>query len=448
MNNEQHKYNIKRLVCETIDSHREKIIGIGETILRNPELGYREWKTAKLVADTFQKLGLDPREGLAITGVKAIAQGSAPGPTVAVLGEMDALINYKHPFADPETGAAHCCGHNAQIASMVGVAIGLIKSRALAHLAGNIAFMAVPAEEFIEIEYRLKLKQQDKIEFLGGKQELIRLGEFDDIDMAIMVHSATIQDNVKMGIGGRGLAFVAKQIHYIGEAAHASIAPFAGVNALNAALLGLMAIHVQRETFSERDNIRIHPIITRGGDVVNVIPNDVRIETYVRAATKDALLKANEKVDRALQAGAMAVGAKVHIRNIPGYLPIWNDRQLSSVFKRNAILLVGKSAFTGPSDAVGGFSGDIGDVCHIMPALMAFARGWEGYPHTSGYLIKDKEVAYILPAKVMAMTIIDLLWEKAEIAASIVREHTPLMTKDEYLALMRSLFSESTFPIK
>ncbi len=69
---------------------------------------------------------------MAITGVKAIAEGRAPGPTVAILAEMDALIDYEHPFANPEIGAAHCCGHNAQVASVLGVAIGLTESAAMA----------------------------------------------------------------------------------------------------------------------------------------------------------------------------------------------------------------------------------------------------------------------------------------------------------------------------
>jgi len=440
------KADLKSLVCKAIDAHRSKIIEFGQSILETPELGFKEIETAKLVAQAFRELGLAPREQIGITGVKAVAKGYGSGPTVAILGEMDALIDYEHPFANPETGAAHTCGHNAQVASMLGVAIGLMEPRVVAYLPGNVAFMAVPAEEFIEIEYRLNLKRQGKIEFLGGKQELIRLEEFDDIDMAMMVHSASVGGKVKMGIGGRSLAFVAKQIQYIGRTAHASIAPFAGVNALNAALLGLIGIHVQRETFSERDSVRVHPIITHGGDVVNAVPDNVTIETYVRAATRDGLLGASEKVDRALQAGALAVGAKVRIRNIPGYLSTIYDRQLSALVKTNAISLVGKSAFTGPSDTAGGPSGDIGDLSHIMPGLMAFARGWEGYAHTSGYLVRDEEVAYILPAKVMAMTVIDLLWGEAETAVRVIRDHTPLMTKQEYLAFMRSLFSESVFP--
>jgi len=442
-----HKDELKHRVCETIDTQRQRIIDIGQTILKNPEVGFKERETAELVGDTLRQLRLQPQEGLALTGVKAIARGRAAGPTVAVMGELDALINFEHPFANPETGAAHCCGHQAQIASMLGAAIGLVEAGALADLAGNVAFLAVPAEEFIEIEYRLNLRRQGKIEFLGGKQELIRLGAFDDIDMAMITHSASVQDGIKMGIGGRGLAFIAKHIRYTGKTAHAALAPHEGVNALNAAMVGLMAIHAQRETFREEENVRIHPIITRGGDVVNAVPDDVTIETYVRAATTDALLRANEKVDRALKAGAMALGAHVRIENMPGYLPILNDPRLCALFQANGVALVGEAAFTGPWDKTEGVSGDIGDVGHIMPALISFHPGWTGHAHTSGYLIEDEDVAYTLPAKAMAMTVVDLLWDKAETARSLLQEHVPLMTKDQYLAFLRSLFSESQFPV-
>ncbi len=439
------KQALKDAVCTAIDASRDEIIGLGQRILANPELGFKEVGTARLVAETLRQVGLQPREHLAITGVKAVARCSHPGPTVAVLGEMDALINYEHPFTDPTTGAAHCCGHQAQVASMLGAAMGLLRSGVMEHLAGSIAFMAVPAEEFIEIDYRLSLRKRGQIEFLGGKQELIRLGEFDDVDMALITHSAPLAGEFKIGIGGRGLAFVAKHIRYTGKTAHAALAPHQAVNALNAALVGLMAIHAQRETFTEEEHVRIHPIITRGGDVVNAVPDEVTIETYVRAASTDGLLDANRKVDRALQAGALALGAQLRIENIPGYLPIYNDAQLSTLFKGNGIALVGEEHFEGPMQGIEGVSGDIGDVGHLMPTVLGFARGWSGHAHSASYLIQDEEIAYVLLAKVLAMTVIDLLWDNAAAAKGMVEHHVPRMTKEEYLGLLRGLFRESTF---
>jgi amidohydrolase len=437
--------SLKRSVNSTIDQRRDEILRIGRSILQSPETGFKETKTAQLVARAFGELGLATRTELALTGVKAVAQSRNPGPTVALLGEMDALINYEHPFCEPQTGAAHCCGHNAQVAAMLGAAMGLIDSGALEHLSGNVAFMAVPAEEFIELDFRLSLKRQGKIEFLGGKQELIRLGEFDDVHMALITHSAPVEGDIKLGIGGRGLAFVAKQIQYAGKTAHAALTPHEAINALNAALIGLLAIHAQRETFREQDYVRVHPIITRGGDVVNAVPDNVTIETYVRAAGTESLLDANHKVDRALQAGALAIGAELRVDNVPGYLPITQHPDLVSLLLSNACELVGEDHCQDLSTTVESVSGDIGDVGHLMPAALLFSRGWKGHAHTAGYTVEDEEAAYILPAKTLAMTVVDLLWNGAERASRLLDGFKAPMTKQDYLAFLRGLSQETVF---
>ena len=116
-------------------------------------------------------------------------RGGKPGPTVALMGELDALLVPDHPRANPETGAAHACGHNAQIAGLLGAAAGLSADGVAEQLSGNVGFFAVPAEEYVEINYRLGLVKQGKTSFLTGKQELIELGLFDDVDMALMCHT-------------------------------------------------------------------------------------------------------------------------------------------------------------------------------------------------------------------------------------------------------------------
>ena len=109
------KDELKRAVCEAIDRHADTIIDLGEAILRNPETGFNEVKTAAVVAQRMSALGLEPRTGLALTGVKGRLAGAAPGPRLAFIGELDSLRTSEHPLADPTTGAAHSCGHNAQI---------------------------------------------------------------------------------------------------------------------------------------------------------------------------------------------------------------------------------------------------------------------------------------------------------------------------------------------
>src|SRR5712664_4324363 len=133
------KNELKERVYAAIDRRAEEIVGLGERIRKHPELGFKEVKTARLVEATFAGLGLEPKAGLALTGVRAEAPGRAgDGPTFALLGELDALVVAGHPEGDPATGAAHACGHNAQIAGMLGAVVGLMDAQGFDHLAGRV----------------------------------------------------------------------------------------------------------------------------------------------------------------------------------------------------------------------------------------------------------------------------------------------------------------------
>ncbi|PYM44796.1 MAG: hypothetical protein DME14_21670 [Candidatus Rokuibacteriota bacterium] len=124
-------------VHAAIERHAEAIVAIGEQIRRHPELGFKEWKTAALVEAEFRRLGLAPRTGLALTGLRADVVGGA---------------------------------------GLVGAAIGLVTAKAMESLAGRVVFFAVPAEEGGDLEWRLDEVRAGRLEFLGGKCELLRLG--------------------------------------------------------------------------------------------------------------------------------------------------------------------------------------------------------------------------------------------------------------------------------
>ena len=143
---------LKQKVCAAIDAHADKIKAICASINDEPELGFKEVKTSAKVAEFMRELGLEPQTGLAINGVKARAKGGKPGPTAAVLGELDAVGCPASAKADPATGAAHACGHNMQVATMLAAACGITQSGVLSELAGDVVFFGVPAEEYIEIE--------------------------------------------------------------------------------------------------------------------------------------------------------------------------------------------------------------------------------------------------------------------------------------------------------
>lgn len=438
------KDELKRAVCEAVDRHADAIIDLGETILRNPETGFNEVKTAALVAQRMNALGLAPRTGLALTGVKGRLSGRAPGPRLGLIGELDSLRTSEHPLADPATGAAHSCGHNAQIAGMLGAAIALTDAKIADHLTGEIVFFAVPAEEFIDVEERLGRVAKGEIEFMLGKPELVAKGHFDDVDMAMMIHTGA-HDGLKprSAIADSSNGAVVKQIRFLGRAAHAGGAPQRGINALNAAMIAMNAIAAQRETFWEKDTIRIHPIITKGGDAVSVVPAEVTMETFVRGASLEAIVDANRKVDRCLRAGAMAMGAQVEIHTIPGYLPQRNDVRLGRIFGANVEAIFGPGEF-----AIGGHrtgSTDMGDLAQLMPVIHPYVVAAEGRAHAADWHINEPQHGYLTPAKLLAMTAIDLLYGDAAPAKEILANFAPAMTKEGYLAFQRGLFKKERY---
>ena len=433
------RQELKQRACAAIDRSEAEIVGVARQILNNPEPGFSESKTARLVADKFDELGIDYRTGLALTGVKGrIAGGGGPGPRVALIGELDSLIVNEHPHADADTGAAHACGHHCQIGMMLGAIRGLTQPEVLEQLSGELVPFAVPAEEFIEVARRLQLREEKKLEFMGGKQELIRLGEFDDVDLAMMCHTASDMGDHKFAVGGTSNGHVVKYVQFLGKGAHAGSAPHLGVNALNAASFALQAIHNNREAFRGEDTVRVHGIMTKGGEAVNAVPADVRLEWRVRSATPKAVVQNSTIVDRCFKAGALAVGASVKITNIPGYLPMKHDTHLQELFRQNATALIGESrTLVIPGRRNRGGSTDMGDLSHLMPVCHPYTAGAVGSGHSKEYLINDYQAAVVNPAKIMAMVVIDLLAEGAAKAKEVTHSHRPVMKKAAYLRFQR-----------
>ncbi len=409
--------------------------------MRNPETGFRETKTAGFVCAQLDKMGLESRTGLAITGVKARMRGRSSGPTLAILGEMDSLIVSGHPLADPQTNAAHACGHNAQVASMLGAGMGL--QAVMDQLDGDVVLFAVPAEEFIEVEWRLGLREKGLVEFLTGKAELIRLGEFDDADMALITHTAARPEDGLASVGDTHNGCVVKFMRFVGRASHAGVAPHRGINALKAAQVALHAIDAQRETFREEDTVRVHPIVTRGGEAVSAVPADVRLETFVRARTLEAITDAAARVDRSLRAGAMALGARVEITTLHGYLPQAMDPTLMALSRQNAAAVVGEANIGQPRHTAG--STDMGDLCHIMPEAHPRTGGVRGLIHGADYWTVDHWLAAVNPAKAMAMTAVDLLCDGAQLARRVKAEAGPKLTREAYLTLVRKFASHEVY---
>ena len=211
------------------------------------------------------------------------------------------------------------------------------------------------------------------------------------------------------------------------------------------ATLATNNIDSQRDTFKDEDKVRISSIINHGGDVVNVVPSRVTMEFMVRAATVEAMMDANEKVNRSLHAAALALGGKVTIEDSIGFLPLDSDNTMDSVFKKNFVELMGGDDSTITDVVVTAGSTDFGDLSQLMPVVHPWIGGVSGALHTQDYKMDDEELAYIIPAKAMAMTLIDLLYDDAKTAKNIIKGFTPKFTKDSYLDFMEQNTNTYTF---
>ena len=428
------KTMLKKKALEEIDRRADEIIEYATAIWRYPELGFKEFKTAELTEKKYRAAGWRYEKGIAITGSKAYLKGDGSRPSVGIVGELDALHIPVHPEAHPATGNVHACGHNSQMAAMLGAGYGLDAVKE--HLCGEVVMVAVPAEEYIEIDYRNRLREEGKLEFFGGKQEFIRLGAMEDVDIVLGSHSAMDQEEL-IGVGGSNNGFVGKLVRYTGRESHAGGAPDKGINALNAAMLGLMGIHANRETFRDEDTIRVHPIITKGGEIVNNVPADVRIESYVRGKTVEAVMDANRKVNNALRAGAMAVGAEVEIIDHPGYMPYTRDPNLEKTIIASCEELVGKDQIKHREHSTG--STDMGDFSCIMPTTSIGMAGTEGAGHSRDLKVVDPVKQYIWPAKALAVMVVDLLADDAKEAKQVIDRFKATINRKEYTEFMKKL---------
>lgn len=419
-------------VFKTIDKYEDLILKAEQDLLRMPETGYFEYKTNAYMIKAFENLGYEVVKADGITGFYSVLDTGKKGPTVLVLAELDSLINFQHAYADPETGAAHTCGHHVQCATIIGVAAALKEDAVIKNLSGKIKLCLVPAEEGIEIGKRNELVKKGVIKFTSGKPEFIYRRYFDDVDIAFMVHAAGCDNSKKflLGIGSNGV--LRKSTVFKGVAAHAGGNPHDGINALNAAATCITTLNSLRETFKEEDFVRVHSIITKGGDAVNAVPEKVVMESYVRAASVKALKKTNEKVNRTISACAAAFGAKVEITDMPGSEALHDDENLLIAAKEVLTELVG-------ADAIGyrpwlASSTDMGDVSTLFPAIHAYACGASGTIHSKDFIISDPVNACVNNARFQVGLIVKLLENGGKVANEIIEKFKPQFNSvDEYI---------------
>ena len=271
--------------------------------------------------------------------------------------------------------------------------------------------------------------------------EFLYRGYFDGVDLALMVHGGNCEKNIDFSCGLGSNGCVAKTIRYKGKSAHAGGAPQNGVNAQYAAMLGLQACNALRETFPDGDSIRFHPIMMGVNCAVNIIPDEMRIESYVRARTIEAIVRENKKINRALAGGALAMGAGVELHDRPGYFPEYHDPAYMKLVEQCCRDLVGEEHVSFNPTGWSTGSSDFGDLTAVMPGVQFTATGAAGTGHGIDYRVADADRLCCNSAKAQLFVADALLSDGAKRAQEIIAGYQPKYPSIQaYFAAVDAMF--------
>jgi amidohydrolase len=370
---------LKAMVINELDTMQERLVTLSDDIHKNPEIGFQEVHTSQLLTSELQQHGFKITQGIAglQTAFKAELSGKSQGSQVAFLAEMDAL-----------PGLGHACGHNLIATASVGAAIAL--SKVLPEMKGTIVVFGTPAEEAA-------------VDNAGGKVRLLH--ELKKMDAALLVHPSSQTQVVLPNICREAL-----KIEFYGKAAHAGSSPHLGVNALDAAVNTFNLVNALRQHV--KSDVRIHAIITHGGESPNIVPSYAALKLYVRASRLQYLEEVVEKVKQCAQGAALGTGTRVEIeRYAERYLNMVSNPTLAKLFRNNWMTL-GVEIATGSKRSYG--STDMGNVSQVIPALHPYIAitSSDIAGHSIGFRKAAGSTAghrgLLVAAKGLAMTAVDL----------------------------------------
>ncbi|KAL2131366.1 hypothetical protein VTI74DRAFT_5177 [Chaetomium olivicolor] len=347
-----------KTINDAVTNSLDDIRSIHEFIHSNPELAYEEHKAHDAFCSKFKSLGFDFSRGAHGVDTAFAAHFGTGGRYVVFNAEYDAL---------PDIG--HACGHNLIAAASFAAFLGVAAALKASNLPGRVVLLGTPAEEGG-----------------GGKLKLIQDDAYRGAAACLMVHPGP---GHKLPAPTKGVAFVRMlanvkmRVHFKGREAHASIAPWDGVNALDAVCLSYNAISMLRQQI--RPHERIHGVIRSGGNRPNVTPADCTVEYYVRSDTRKAAEALWQRVLKCFEGAAMATGCEVRVEPLNSYADVRPNRALCEEYVR--VMPEGTVAMDEPADILAG-STDMGDVCYVCPGF----HGVFGIPtkegeanHTKGF---------------------------------------------------------------
>lgn len=415
----------KQSLINIIDKHEPDLIRLSDQVWAFAETALAESKSSKLLADYAEQNGFKVERGVAGMPTAFIASYGSGKPIIGVLGEFDALPGLSQK-AQPtkealiEGGAGHGCGHNLFGAGSLGAAIAIKELMQQGKLKGTIRFYGTPAEETI-----------------GGKLYMARAGLFNDLDVSLDWHP---EDKIEAG-SQSSQAMIDFKIHFKGKAAHAAFDPWNGASAVDGMEFYTTGLNYLREHV--KPSVRIHYLIQKAGDVVNVVPENAVIWTRVRDSKRDGMFELYERAKKIAQGAAMMAGVEYSFQLISGMHEVLVIRKGAELMQKNLDLIgpikyspaeieFAKSIQTATGKEQLGLDGkvvplratledppggstDVGDVSWITPVIRfdvtSAPKGtaWHSWAVVAcgGMSIGHKSIGYA--AKALSFTIYDLL---------------------------------------
>jgi len=391
MNDVGNLMNLKPDLEQVVATARElapEIRRIAHTLYADPELSLQEVRGAGLVCDLLAGAGFVVDRGLA--GMKSAfrAESGSGTPSLALIVELDAL---------PALG--HACGHNVIAAASSGAA--LILRRLLPENAARVVVLGTPGEE------------------QGvGKIEMIKAGCFGGIDFAMMVHPSSRRQVIKQFLGLARIRFT-----FYGRPAHAAAYPEEGINALDGVIQTFNAVNAMRQ--QQRQDVRVHGIITEGGVAPNIIPARAACYFYVRADDLQELERARERLKSCAAGAALATGCRLETEEDPRVIaPMKILRSYYRVYS-DQIRRLGLVEANAPSDRNKG-SSDIGNLSQLLPTIHPHVPIGEGINiHTEEFaratVSPQGDMAAVEGATLLALTALELIYSPA-LREEIIKE--------------------------
>jgi amidohydrolase len=323
----------KEAARAAIEDSLDGLVRLSHEIHDHPETAFEEAQASAWAGKALADGGFTVTEGVAGMPTAFSAETGSGPLVVAVCAEYDAL---------PQVG--HACGHNIIAASAVGAGLGL--ATVADELGLTVRVLGTPAEEGG-----------------GGKVVMLDEGVFDDVHAAMMVHPWPYDR-----LQATCLAVSHFDVTFAGRTAHASAAPWQGINAGDAMVIAQVALGLLRQQLPPGD--QIHGVVTNGGEAANIIPAAVTGRFMCRSLTLEGLRKLEPRIRACFEAGAQATGATVRFDSLaPDYSHMESDLGLLQLYRTNAEQLGRTFERDDDGSAQPTFSTDMANVSLAVPTI-------------------------------------------------------------------------------